>query len=387
MKKLTFLFLLVSLGLSAQTDKTIEFDSKVLSEMRSITIHLPKSYQTSGKKYPVIYALDGEYTRLALNGTTDYYCFWDKIPECIVVSIDQNYMDTIEKKYQRWIDCSYSWTTGFPKGRGVDFKSFISDELIPFIDSSFRTTRFRTIVGHSFTANYVNYFLTDKEPVFTGYVAISPYYATNGLDSLKTIIDKLNTPIFYYVASGELDLSGHKTSVNEFDKLFSKIENENFIYGKFEMKDNQATHYTIFPIALPSAIEHLFSAYGAISEAEFQKLLKVEDKVAYLKQRYEQIERVYGISLSIREDDLNFVGYGISKKKQWDQLKQIAELTKEIYPESFLGYWTMGEYFEKTNDLAAALVQYEKGLSKLGEDVLNISDFQKEIDRVKSKMK
>ena len=47
----------------------------------------------------------------------------------------------------------------------------------------------------------------------------------------------------------------------------------------------------------------------------------------------------------------------------------------------------MGEYFEKTNDLAAALVQYEKGLSKLGEDVLNISDFQKEIDRVKSKMK
>lgn len=387
MKILYLLFLTLSLNLSAQENKKIEFDSKILSEIRTINIHIPKSYTTSEKHYPVIYSFDGEYTKFALNGTIDYYSFWDKTPECIVVSIDQNYLDTLEAKYKRWSDCSYSWKTGFLKDKGIDFKEFISKELIPYIDSSFRTTNFRTIIGHSFTANYVNYFLLDKVPVFTGYVAISPYYASNGLDSLKAIVETLKTPIFYYVASGEMDLSGHKKSVSEFDKVFSKIENENFNYKIFDLKNNQATHYTIFPIALPSAIEHLFSAYRSIKETEFKILLKEENKIAYLKQRYEKIESIYGITIPIREEDLNLVAYAISKKKQWAQLKQIAELTKEIYPESFLGYWTLGEYYEKTGNLTSALEQYELGFTKLGDDVLNISDFQKDIDRVKSKIK
>jgi len=387
MKILCLLFLILSININAQENKTIEFDSRVLSETRTINIHLPKSYNTSEKSYPVIYSLDGEYTNFALNGTIDYYSFWDKTPECLVVSINQNYLDTIENKYKRWMDCSYSWGTGFPKDKGIDFKKFISNELVPFIDSSYRTTNFRTIIGHSFTANYVNYFLLDKTPVFTGYVAISPYYASNVLDSLKKIVEKLKTPIFYYVASGEKDLSGHKKSVREFDKVFSRIKNKNFIYKIFDYKNNQATHVTIFPIALPNAIEHLFSAYGPITEAEFKILLKEENKVSYLKQRYDKIESIYGVVIPLREDDLNIVAYAISKKKQWSQLKEIAELTIEIYPDSFLGYWTLGEYFEKTGNFTSALEQYTFGFTKLGNDILNISDFQKDIDRVKSKIK
>ncbi len=387
MKRLTLLFLTISLSLAAQENKTIEFDSKVLSEKRSINIHIPSSYRTSEKHYPVIYSLDGEYTKLSLNGTLDYYSFWDKTPECIVVSIDQNYLDTIENKYKRWIDCSYSWNSGLPKNKGIDFKEFISKELIPFIDSSYRTTDFRTIIGHSFTANYVNYFLLDKEPLFTGYVAISPYYASNGLDSLKTIVENLKKPIFYYVANGEKDLSGHIKSVSKFDKLFAKIDNENFVYEMFDMKNNQATHYTIFPMSISSAIEHLFSAYSSINENEFKEVLKEGNKIDYLTERYANIKVIYGVEIPIRETDINTVAYAISKKKQWDQLKQIAELTIEIYPESYLGYWTMGEYFEKMGNYSHAVEQYEKGFSLLGEDVLNKSDFQKDIDRAKSKIK
>ncbi len=387
MKILSLLFIGISLSSTAQENKSIDFDSKILSETRSINIHIPESYKTSEKSYPVIYSLDGEYTKFTLQGTVDYYSFWDKIPECIVVSIDQNYLDTVENKYKRWIDCSYSWNTGLPKNKGVIFKEFISEELIPFIDSSYRTTNFRSIVGHSFTANYVNYFLLDDNPQFTGYVAISPYYASNGLDSLQTIIEKLKTPIFYYVASGENDLSGHIKSVNEFDKQFAKIENVNFNYEMFNMKNNQATHYTIFPIALSSAIEHLFKAYSPINESDFQTILKEENKFDYLTERYLNITSIYGIKIPIREIDINTVAYAISKKKQWEQLRQIAELAISEYPASYIGYWIMGEYFEKTCDYPNAIEQYEKGFSLLGDDVLNKADFQKDIDRVKSKIK
>ncbi len=387
MKILTLILLGISFNLTAQENRTIEFNSKILSEKRVINIYIPESYNTLEKSYPVIYSLDGEYAKLSLNGTMDYYSFWDKTPECIIVSIDQNYLDTVENKYKRWIDCSYSSDSGLPKNKGIDFKKFISNELVPFIDSSYRTTDFRTIIGHSFTANYVNYFLLDKEPLFNGYVAISPYYASNGLDTLKTIVENLKKPIFYYVATGEKDLSGHIKSVSEFDKLFAKIDNENFVYEMFDMENNNATHYTIFPIAIPAAIEHLFSAYSPINENEFRRILKVDNKIDYLTERYANIKAIYGIEIPIRETDINTVAYAISKKKQWDQLKQIAELTIEIYPESYLGYWTMGEYFEKSGDFISALQKYELGFSKLGDDILNIEDFQKDIDRVKDKLK
>jgi len=387
MKTLFLLFLSISLCASAQENIELKFDSKILSESRVINIHIPASYSSSNKTYPVIYAMDGEYTKLALSGSIDYYSFWGKIPECIIVSINQNYKDTVESGSKRWRDCSYSWKTGMPDNKGVKFKDFVSKELVPSIDSIYRTSNFKVIVGHSFTANFVNYFLLDEQPIFQGYVAISPYYASNGLDSIKTIIEHLKNPIYYFVASGGNDLSGHIKSVKKFDKEFSKVKNENFNYKIVEGKDNKATHSTIFPIALPMAIEHLFSSYSSIGKSEFKQLLKEQNKVKYLYERYENIKELYGVDIEIREDDIYAVSYAISKKKQWKQLKEIGALAIDLYPNSCTGYYILGEYEEKIGHFELALTQYELGFSKLGDDILNISDFQKDIDRMKSKLK
>jgi len=387
MKIFISLLLLASLPTLAQTNKSVNFNSKILEENRKLNIYIPESYGNSEKSYPVIYSLDGEYTKSVVNGIMEYYSFWSKIPECIIVSIDQNYLDSTAQEYMRWLDCAYSWDSGLPKNKGSKFKEFISKELIPFIDDEYRTTNFRAIIGHSFTANYINYFLLDPQPSFTGYIAISPYYAPKSLDTIESIIDKIDKPIFYFTAHGQNDLSGHIQSVEDFDKIFSEIENENFNYYMFDMMKNGATHSTIFPISFPMAVEHLFSLYTPINEAEFKSLLKVENKTKYLKNRYKDINNIYGIELQIREDDINTVAYAISKKKQWNQINELARFTIDSYPNSYLGYWTLAEFFEKTNDLKAALEQYEIGFSKLGDDVLNKSDFQEDIDRIKKKLK
>ena len=369
MKLLYCIFVFTTSSLIAQENIEVKFESQKLNETRTINVHIPNAYYETDKKYPVIYALDGEYTKYALTGIIDYYSFWDKIPECIIVSINQNYNDTVTEPFKRWEDCSYSWKTGAPKNKGIVFKEFISEELIPFIDSTYRTTDFKTIVGHSFTANFVNYFLLDMEPIFQGYVAISPYYASNILDSLKTKVIEIKKPIFYYTANGEKDLTGHIQSVKEFGHIFSNIENENFIYKNFNMKNNGATHSTIFPIAISNAIEHVFSRYSSISRDEFKTLLKTSDKVGYLKNRYQETEQIYGVQINIRESDINTVSYAISRKKQWEQLKELSELTIVLYPESYSGYWIMGEYEEKMKHYDLALIQFEKGFSKLGEPV------------------
>lgn len=383
----TLLFLLVLSTSFAQHNIDLNFPSKVLNETRQISIHLPKSYNESDQKYPVIYSLDGEYTKYAISGAVDYYSFWDKIPECIVVSIDQNYLDTAANEYKRWLDCDYTRKTGLPEGTGISFKSFISSELIPYIDSTYRTTSFRTLVGHSFTANYVNYFILDDSPLFKGYISISPYYASNLFDTLQTKINQLESPILYFTASGERDISRHIKSVKEFDKIFSKVNQPNFVYKKFDMENNKATHATIVPIAISSAIEHVFSLYGSISREESKALLKRDDMIGYLKTRYTQIESIYGIKLKMREGDINEVSYALSKKKKWNQLKELGELVIPLYPESYMGYYILGEYEENMKNYAEALIQFEKGFDKLGSDVGNKSDFQIDIDRVKEKLK
>jgi len=385
-KLLILSFLVISFSGSGQSDTELQIDSKILQESRSISVHLPASYSKSSKNYPVIYALDGDYTRYAIQGTVDYYSFWEKTPECIVVSIYQNYMDTATQTYKRWQDCSYSSKKGFPNAKGNKFKQFISDELLPFIDSSYRTSSFKTLVGHSFTANFIHYFLLDPKPLFQSYIAISPYYDAKSLDSLFAVVEKLDQNIFYYTACGGKDLSGHIQSVNEFDKRFSQVKNKQFIYKKFEQEKNQATHSTLVPLAFPDALEHTFSLYAPIKEEEMKAISKIHDKVKYLRDRYKQIELLYGEKMNIREDDINALSYLISKEKNWPSLKELGELTVSLYPESFTGYWILGEYEENMKHFDLALKHFETGFSKLGSDVLNKADFQVDIDRVKSKI-
>lgn len=380
------LFILQGFVAVAQQDEQLAFKSDFLAATRQVQIHLPKDYGKTETTYPVIYSLDGEYTKLIMNGMSDFYSFWDKIPPCIVVSIDQNYMDTTAKRFRRWLDCDYNSKSGMPEGQGLLFKKFISQELIPYVDSAYPTTSFRAIVGHSFTANYINYFLMDEEPLFQGYLVMSPYFAKGAQEALLQQIKNLKSPVFYYLAAGEHDLSRHIQSVSEFDKQVSKLENPNFIYKKFDLNGNGATHATVVSQVMPYAITHLFSSYAAIDDDEFDRLLKIQDKVRYIMERYEFIEKIYGIKLEIREDDINTVSYAISKKKQWGQLKRLGEMTLKLYPDSYMGYWILGEYEEKQGNYAAALQQYETGISKLGEDVANVADFQVDIDRMKKKL-
>ena len=142
----------------SQNNITLTIKSDFLKEDRVVDVYIPASYENDSTQYSVIYTLDGDYTKFALNGIVEYYSYFEKIPKCIVVSIHQNYNDTIGERYKRWSDCDYSVETGELETSGERFKNFIEKELVPQIETTYRISKFRTIVGHSFTANYINYF-------------------------------------------------------------------------------------------------------------------------------------------------------------------------------------------------------------------------------------
>jgi len=64
--------------------------SQILGQDRELKILLPRGYsEDSEKAYPVIYVFDGDYLFEAVAGNTDYYAYWEDIPESIVVGINQ----------------------------------------------------------------------------------------------------------------------------------------------------------------------------------------------------------------------------------------------------------------------------------------------------------
>ncbi|TFH66787.1 MAG: alpha/beta hydrolase [Gemmatimonadales bacterium] len=77
--------------------------------------------------------------------------------------------------------------TGFPTAGGADrFLGFLADELIPHIDSTYRTETFRVLVGHSIGGLFATHALLTRPDLFRGYVAISPILWWNR----KSLVDE-----------------------------------------------------------------------------------------------------------------------------------------------------------------------------------------------------
>lgn len=349
--------------------------SEILNQERQIKITLPANYGKSERQYPVIYTLDGNHVYEPLSTAVTFYSRWDKIPPSIVVGI--YHLD-------RWDDCNYHGATGELYENGILFYRFVKEELVPMIEAKYRTTHFNAIYGHSFTANYIHYYLLDDQSPFRGYAAISPFFAPNLSAKIHSKLTKgLNDTVFYYLTTSEFDLKGHITSIEGFKKILNKCRDDWFIWEFDDFK--YATHVTLAIYALPRSLEHIFSRYRIMGVEEYEQMLrKSTDPMVYLVEYYDNINRIYGTGKKIREDDIISVAGALAEKGDWEQLKDLGELSLLLFPETPYGYYYLGEYFEKKGDLDQALKNYKTGYGKLSEDVLNKPDFYVDIERVEN---
>lgn len=114
-----------------------KFEIPQLGRERRVWIYLPADYQTSAKKFPVIYMHDGQNL---FDAYTSGYGEWgideilDKLAgqqEVIVVGIDHGGDNRITE-YDPY-DSKYG------KGRGGDYTEFLVKTLKPYIDTHYRT--------------------------------------------------------------------------------------------------------------------------------------------------------------------------------------------------------------------------------------------------------
>ncbi|WCT10928.1 alpha/beta hydrolase [Mucilaginibacter jinjuensis] len=120
------------------------FDMPQLSRQRRVWIYLPKDYETTKRKYPVLYMHDGQNL---FDNYTSGYGEWgvdelmDKVPEkdqCIIIGIDHG-GDYRISEYNPY-DSKYG------KGQGDAYVEFLVKTLKPYIDQHYKTL---TDAGHT----------------------------------------------------------------------------------------------------------------------------------------------------------------------------------------------------------------------------------------------
>ena len=152
--------------------KKIKIFSKILNEERPIYISLPYGYDQSKKNYPVIYITDGSGNRLIGSGGMIRYFANTIMPEMISVIIPNT---------DRGRDLSISTTPleqlpGSGGKGGENFLKFFTEEMIPYIDSNYRSTDYRILVGYSAGGGFVFNALLSIPDYFDAYIAASPSF-------------------------------------------------------------------------------------------------------------------------------------------------------------------------------------------------------------------
>jgi predicted alpha/beta superfamily hydrolase len=151
-----------------------------LNKTRRIWLYLPPDYQTSSKKYPVLYMQDGQNL---FDVNTSFSGEW-KVDEslntlfnngdygCIVVGIDNGGADRLDE-YSPWVNPQYGG------GDGDLYTDFIVNTLKPHIDANYRTLpeRLYTGIGGSSMGSVIaTYGLFEHQDVFSKAISFSPAY-------------------------------------------------------------------------------------------------------------------------------------------------------------------------------------------------------------------
>ncbi len=187
----------------------IELQSKVLGEKRTLNIYLPANYNEKDTvKYPVIYLLDGSADEdfIHIAGIVQFANFpWvNMLPHSILVGIanvdrrrDFTFPTTIEKDKK-----DYPTT-----GRSVEFIRFIEEELQPLVESNYKTTASKMIIGQSLGGLLATEILYKKPALFTDYIIVSPslWWDHESLLNMPPAVLKpsFRSPVSVFVAFGK----------------------------------------------------------------------------------------------------------------------------------------------------------------------------------------
>ena len=304
MIKKSFSLIFILFCFSGFSQKIIEtkIASDILENSRNLKIYLPKGYEKDSlKNYPLAVVFDAEYLFDIYVGNSVFFALKDRAPKQIVVGIS---MEKTKKK-----DSYYNIENGRLNTTNIQFYEFVRDEVIFFMESNYRTSPFISLIGEGTSANLISHYLKESQPFINSYICINPTFSDFvELEfqsyNLKKFLKEDNT--FYLYTNNSTSFSLKKQArIGELQKGLSSLEIKNFNI----INDTIRTSSSISAMseAIPRAINKIFEIYSPITKDEFEKNIKdttPKDAIAYLENKYLEIEFLFGSNIGIREREI-----------------------------------------------------------------------------------
>lgn len=333
-----------------------KFDSRILNTTRELKIKLPKNYDPSSEvKHPVIIVFDGDYLFEPVVGQVSYQTYFDEMPESIIVGIVQG--------YERFYDSYFDEVTGLPIESGARFYRFVGEELLPYLDSKYNTSKFRVAIGHDVMGNFINSFLVSEKPLFQAYINLSPDFKGDMEDHVAKRLQYIKEDIFYYMATSDNDVASIRKTVEATDAQLKATDNKALTYYFDEFQGD--SHYTLVTGALSKALDQIFDLYRPLDDKELkEKVLTYEGTLdRYIENRYNRIEDLFGIHKPITEEEFEKVVKVADEREDLESLEKIGKLASKKLPKSSLGTYYLALHAERIGKTKKAMKLYESALT------------------------
>ncbi|MEG3192561.1 alpha/beta hydrolase-fold protein [Lysobacter sp. D1-1-M9] len=274
-----------------------QLHSVVLDEDRTYQVFLPDSYAwAQGRHYPVLYVLDGKSHYAHTAASVDYLAAQGEIPEMIVVAVAST---------NRVRDFTQTdWASHWVGGGGADnFMRFLSSELIPEVERSYRTDGFRILSGHSAGGQFALHGLTSEPTLFKAYFALSPSLNWDDRLPQRSLQQALRATgslsAFLYVARS--DDAGQ--ALADYEALVATLRDDSPHGFRWHAQAfPEETHGGMPLLAQIDALRSLYAGYHVHND-------QLGEGLAAIEQRYRKVSEAMNWPMAVPEDVINRLGY------------------------------------------------------------------------------
>ena len=220
------------------------FKSTTYKETRSFRIAVPASAYPN-VKYNILFVLDADYAFDLIASTAIYLQTFEYIPPTAVVAIDYSTPGNRN-------DVGYDLSSNSLDSSGELFYNYINTDLAREISEILPTSGFNTLVGHSYTASYLNYYIDAGNDYIKSYILFSPEEMRQ-LPRFEANY-KTNVPSIRIITA-ENDTDGRKSFGQNLYKTFHEKHYD------VKLKTIKADHMSIIPVGIMEALTGLYDKY------------------------------------------------------------------------------------------------------------------------------
>lgn len=381
---ITTAILLLSCCINAQHNENITIGkkeiiySKAMGENRTVWIYTPAMTAASitpGKKYPVLYLLDGDAHFFATAGIIQQLSQANGngvVPEMIVVGIENTnrFRDLVPSKDTK---------------KANPFADFISAELIPHINQNYPAAPYKLLAGHSLGGLTAIDMLSTSPGLFNAYIAIDPSMWFDNEWFLNNVISRLpkqkmngerlfigiaNTmPAGMTMTGLKQDKSAETAHIRSILKLgtFLSTNTNGLQYSQHYYEKER--HNTVPLLSIYDGLRFVFDYY--FLDAGEKDFADTTASIAKrLQSHYANVSAKMGYKNAAPETFVNYLAYNALEKKQYSKADALFKLNLEWYPENVSVYDAYAGYFLTRKDTLKAIGNYKKAFQLEANEVI-----------------